>query len=180
MKKSFCLTLLLVSTNLLAAPHEGEHSASPVSLISSFVNLGIFLGFVIWKIKGPLRAHLTKKATDISSMVERANVKAKEAEMMMSAQQKKLAGVDSEIETIQKNAESEIERFEKNYSKETAEKIERLKVEAINKIEAEKKAILHNLNNQLIDEVITKAKSVVKNDKNINTKVSENLLKGLN
>lgn len=180
MKRSLLIAALLVSTNLLAASSEGGHHASATSLIAPIVNLSLLLGFLIWKLKGPLRAHLTKKATDISSMVERANVKAKEAEMMMANQKKKLAGVDSEVATIEKNANSEIERFEKMYSKETTEKIDKLKVEAVNKIEAEKKALLHSLNNQLIDDVISKTKTIVKNDKNLNTQVSENLLKGLN
>lgn len=178
MKKILALSILANSGLVLAAGGEGH--GSPVDLISSFVNLGILLGFLGWKLKGPANQHFSKKATDISDMVERANVKAKEAEMMMAEQQKKMANVDSEIATIQNSTKSEIERFEKNYSRETTEKIDKLKVEAVNKIEAEKRLLISELNSEFLDQVISTTKTTVKSDKSLNSQVTDALIKELN
>ena len=178
MKRIFALSILASSSLVLASGGEGH--GSPADLISSFVNLGLLLAFLIWKLKGPASLHFSKKATDISDMVESANVKAKEAEMLMAEQQKKMANVDNEILAIQNSTKSELEKFEKNYARETAERIDKLKVEAVNKIEAEKKLFISELNTEFLDQVISQTKMTVKSDKSLNTKVTDALIKELN
>lgn len=178
MKKVFALSILANSGLVIAAGGEGH--GSPADLISSFVNLGLLLGFLGWKLKGPATQHFSKKATDISDMVERANIKAKEAEMMMADQQKKMANIESEIAAIQNATKAELEKFEKNYSRETTEKIDKLKVEAVNKIEAEKKLYINELNSEFLDQVISTTKTTVKSDKSLNSQVTDALIKELN
>lgn len=170
--KKISLVLLLSASSAFA-------SGGASDLIAPAINIIILASFLIWKLKTPMSNMFKTKAQDIKDTLERAEIKAKEAEMMMDVQKKKLANLDNEINQINLDSDQEISQFEKNYSNETDEKSEKLKLDASAKIEAEKRALMNKLNTLLIDEVVAKTKSKLKSDSSLSEKATQNILQGL-
>jgi len=156
------------------AAGKGGHG-SVTDLIAPLVNVLLLAGFLIWKLKKPLSDYFTKQADEISNTLERASLKSKEAEVMLQAQMKKMAAVESETKEIVKQAQVDLKNYEKNYTREIEEKAGKLKMDATSKIEAERKLLINNLNSQLLDEVIAKAKSSIKTNKDHQSKVSHKM-----
>ena len=172
------LVVLTLSINAAYAAG-GDPHAGPGSLVSSFVNLGLLLGFLAWKLKGPLSNMFTNKSENVKSLIEKADAKAKEAEMMMQMQAKKMAGADAEVKKIAESTDEFISKFESTYKAEVEERIGYLKSDAENKIEAEKKQVVDTLNETLLEQVIANTKATLKNDSNLSSDVSKKLVEGL-
>ena len=170
------LVLLALSGTAYAS---GDSHGSPTDLIPSFFNVFLLGGFLVWKLKGVFKNHFETKSKSISEVMERANVKAKEAEMMMAMQQKKIDGMTEEISKINSDVTTDIEKFKNDYSKDVQDRIKKLKNDAAQKIESEKKELADELNETLVDSVIAKAKEVLKNDKSLNEKATSKILEGL-
>ena len=172
------LVLVLLSGSVMASS-DGEAHGSPSDLISSFVNVIILGAFLIWKLKGVFQKHFTNKSKEISEIMERASVKAKEAQMMMDMQKKKIENLKSEVSKINSDVDSDINKFKSNYSKEVSERIDKLKSDASSKIETEKQELANELNETLVDSVIAKAKEAIKKDSSLNSKAAASILEGL-
>jgi F0F1-type ATP synthase membrane subunit b/b' len=170
------LVLLALSSTVFAA---GDGHGSPSDLISSFFNVFLLGGFLVWKLKGVFKKHFTEKSESVSEIMERASVKAKEAEMMMQMQQKKIDGMTQEISKINSDVAVDVERFKNDYSKEVQDRITKLKNDAAQKIESEKKELANELNETLIDSVISKAKVALNKDKKLNEQATSKILEGL-
>jgi F0F1-type ATP synthase membrane subunit b/b' len=156
----------------------GAHG-SITDLIAPAVNVGILLGVLIWKIKGPLKAHFDSKSSEVENTLERASLKSKEAQMMLENEERKAANLANEIKAINEQTQSDILAYEKALSKESEEKSHKLKADANLKIQADKKAMLDELNTELLNQVIIKTKSTIKTNKDYQNKVSSKLLQGL-
>jgi F0F1-type ATP synthase membrane subunit b/b' len=157
----------------------GEHHGSVSDLIAPAVNVLILVGFLAWKLKGPLSAHFTKMAEDVSNTLERASLKSKEAKMMLENEQRKITGLSNEIKSINSQSENDITNFEKNLSAEVEDKSHKLKIDANSKIQADKKAMVDALNAELLDQVVKKTKATIKGNNDYQNKVSTKLLQGL-
>jgi F0F1-type ATP synthase membrane subunit b/b' len=157
---------------------DGGHG-SVTDLIAPAVNVTILASFLIWKLKGPLASFFNKKSDDVSNTLERANLKSKEAAMMLQNEEKKLANLQAEIKSINHQAELDVQHFEKNLAKEVEEKTHKLKTDATNKIAADKKAMVDELNAQLLDQVIKQTKETIKTNKDYQSKASSKLLQRL-
>lgn len=157
----------------------GAHHSSPTDLIAPAINVAILFGVLIWKLKGPMRDAFVAKSTEVANTLERASLKSKEAKMMLEGEERKMANLQNEIKTIHAQSETDVVTFEKNLSKETEEKSQKLKVDANSKIQADKKAMLDELNNELLNQVIQKTKTTIKTNKDYQSKVSTKLLQGL-
>jgi F0F1-type ATP synthase membrane subunit b/b' len=151
----------------------GGHGGSLLDLIAPSVNVGLLLGFLAWKLKGPLKDYFVKQSKEVGNTLERANLKSKEAKMMLEGEERKMA------KAIHQQAETDVLVFEKNISKETEDKTHKLKSDANSKIQADKKALMDNLNAELLNQVIKKTKSTIKTNKDYQNKVSTKLLQGL-
>ncbi|HXH75101.1 MAG TPA: ATP synthase F0 subunit B [Bacteriovoracaceae bacterium] len=158
---------------------DGAHHGSAADLIAPAVNVAILAGLLIWKLKGPLKSYFDKQADEVSNTLERASLKTKEAQMMMENEKRKLANLQQEVKQINAQSETDVLYFEKNLSKETEEKTHKLKTDANSKIQADKKAMMDELNAQLLDQVISQAKQTIKTNKEYQSKASAKLLKGL-
>lgn len=169
--------LLLLSGVAFAGGDSGH--AGPSSLIAPLVNVVILASFLIWKLKGPAKDFFTTKSTDVSNMMERAAIKAKEAQMLMAESKRKLEGAESEISKQKAESEAFINNFNTEYNKEVDERITELKSDAKNKIETEKNDLVSNLNNALLENVLLKAKDKLKNDKNLSDKATQNIIEGI-
>lgn len=149
------------------------------SLLWPLFNVTLLASLLFWKLKGPVKSFFKGKSESIAEIMERANVKAKEAEMMMQMQRKKIEGMEEEIKKIHTEAEAEIESFKTTYSKEVTERIEKLKSDAALKIDAEKRQLTDELNALLLDQVISKAKTTIKANSDLNQKATSKVLEGL-
>jgi len=175
MKLVIILSLLIeVAYANEGGSHDSHVGAS--SLISSFVNLGLLLSFMVWKLRTPMRNMFNKKAEDIKTLIDRSESKAKEAEMLMQAQAKKMAGADEEVKNIENGTDAFIKSFEDTYNKEVDERIVHLKLDAEQKIEAEKKDMITALNTSLLDQVIASTKKSLNADASLSSDASKKLL----
>ncbi|MBY0516075.1 MAG: ATP synthase F0 subunit B [Bacteriovoracaceae bacterium] len=164
------LGLSAIATDALASG--GGHKGHLTDLIAPLVNVAVLAGFLIWKLKKPMSEHFKKMSEEIENTLERASLKSKEAEVMLQAQKKKMANVEAEAKEIIRHAESEIKTYEKAYAREIEEKSFKLKTDATSKIEAERKAMIGALNATLLDEVIAKAKTTIKGNKDFQNQAS--------
>lgn len=159
--------------------HGGDHHVSITSLIAPTFNVALLLGVLIWKLKGPLAAHFASKSEQVANTLERANLKSKEAKMMLENEDRKRINLKNEIQSIQQQFENDVQTFEKNLHKEIESKTHKLKTDANLKIQADKKEMMDQLNAELLNQVIIKTKSTIKNNKEYQEKVSSKLLQGL-
>jgi F0F1-type ATP synthase membrane subunit b/b' len=168
--------LMILSSEAMAA---GNGHGSIMDLFAPTVNVSILIGVLIWKIKGPLKNYFITKSEDISNTMERASLKSKEAQLMYEGEKRKSEHLTEEMKSIQIDAEKDIQHFEKAISKETDDKIQKMKSDADSKIKADKKAVLDELNAELLNQVILKTKTTIKTNKDYQNKVSSKLLQGL-
>ncbi len=168
--------LVLAPTLLFAA---GSGHGSPTDLIPSFVNVFVLAALLIWKVGPVVVSYFNSQAEEVDTVMRRAETKAKEASEMMAVTSKKMANSDSEIATLKSNAKAQIEEFKTTYSDEVKNKIERLSKDAEQKIEAEKKNLSDSVNELLVAEVISKAKSKISSDSNLQSSSTQEILKGL-
>jgi F0F1-type ATP synthase membrane subunit b/b' len=176
---SFTVLFVLISGQALAAGQADGGHGSPKDLIAPAVNLFILFSVLIWKLKKPLSIHFTAKSDEVSSTLERASLKSQEAQMMLEMEERKKKNLDGEIKRIWSQVESDIASYEKTTTREVEEKIHKLKIDANSKILADKKDMLDKLNQELLDQVLSKAKYTIKTNKDYQTKVSGKLLQGL-
>jgi F0F1-type ATP synthase membrane subunit b/b' len=90
-----------------------------------------------------------------------------------------MMSLDSELKNIEAQAEADVLTFEKSLAKETEEKISKMKLDANSKVAADKKQMVDELNAELLEQVINKTKSTIKNNKDYQSKVSTKMLQGL-
>lgn len=159
--------------------HGAGHHSSITDLIAPVINVGILLGVLIWKIKGPLKAHFDNKSLEVQNTLERASLKSKEAQIMLEGETRKLSNLQNEMKAIEDQAKSDVLYFEKSTSKETEDKTHKLKSDANLKIQADKKAVMDDLHAELLNQVISKTKTTIKTNKDYQNKVSTKLLQGL-
>lgn len=173
MKINLFLVLALASPFVFAA------GKGPASLISNGVNVFLFLALIVYLASKKLPSFFNEKSENVSEMINRAESKAKEAQLMMEAQKKKTSGLNSEIDELQKDSEKLISEFETKYVSDVNERIEKLKEDAGQKIEAEKVEMLHDLNEDLLNLVINNAKAKIKANDSLAKSATENIIKGL-
>lgn len=174
--------VLLASATAIAsetAAHGAHHAPSATTLIAPAVNVLLLLGFLVWKLKKPLAESFTKKAEEVTNTLERASLKSKEAQMMLENEQRKVNNLSAEMKNITDSSDADVKTFEKALQKETEDKIQKLKVDASSKVAADKKAILDELNAELLNQVIAKTKTTIKTNKDFQSKASNKLLQGL-
>jgi F0F1-type ATP synthase membrane subunit b/b' len=181
MKIFIFLVSIIVSHQVLAAGGKVPQNWNEFfpSLVWPAFNVAVLASLLIWKLRTPARNYFNSRAETIANIMERAQAKAKEAEMMMQMQRKKLDGLESEIKKIHTEADVEIEKFKSSYQQEVDERISKLKTDASMKIEAEKKQLSEQLNTILLDQVIAKAKNTIRNDNDLNNKATSKILEGL-
>lgn len=178
MKIILTLVGLFIAKIALAAGdgHGGGHATD---LIAPAVNVLILIGFLVWKLKSPLKSHFTEKAESVENQMNSAEIKAREAQEMIDRAKNKMENLDQEIKSVEAATTEQIKEFESAYETETKAKIAKLSVDGAARVEAEKNAKLISLNEELIDKIIVDAKDLVKNDPARSQKVTEKLLQSL-
>lgn len=173
------LLIFLTSVTSVYAAGGGHASGDITDLIAPAVNVAILVGFLVYKLKSPLKNHYESKSTNVTETLERASTKAKEAKLKLEMHQKKLYAVEDERTEILTNAQKQVEDFEKNYKKEIIDKTEKLKADAAAKVEFEKNTLIQNLNEEFVEKMIAKVKSDVASDGSKQKKVTQNMISQL-
>lgn len=170
----YALLTALICSEVFAAGGGGHGHVS--DLLPNAVNLSLLIIILTVLLRKKLQAFFTDKSVLISDMVERAEIKAKEAQLMMEKQKKKIEGAEAEINKLKSEVDDQIKTFESEYSKEVDERIVKMKEDAGHKIEAEKVALLNALNSNLLDQVIVNAKKKIKSEGALKAKATETLI----
>lgn len=168
--------------NVLASEggaHGAHHAPSITTLFAPAFNVAILIGVLVWKLKDPLADYFTSKSNEVANTLERASLKSKEAKIMLEGEERKMANLANEVKSIHTQSENDVLSYEKNLSKETEDKTQKLKADANMKIQADKKAVMDELNAELLNQVIAKTKTTIKTNKDYQNKVSTKLLQGL-
>lgn len=164
--------LLLVSFNLFAAGGSGHIT----DLVAPFANFVMFAGILIYTLKDPIRNYFKNNADKVIETFERAQVKKQEADLKLSDAEVKMKNADKEVKEILTKADTDADNFKKDYKQEVVSKIEKLKVDSKNRVEAEKSALINEINNTLVNEVVAKAKHKVGADSTLRNKATSKLL----
>lgn len=172
--KSVLLLVLILFSGVAFAGGTG-----PGSLVAPAVNVTILVCALIYFLKTPAKAFFSNKSSSVSEMLERASSKAKEAEMMMEVQRKKAESSEQEIKKLEAEHADMINSFDKNYQKEVEERIVKMKEDANQKIESERKELVEELNANLLDLVVAKAKNQIKNNPTMAETATKNIIEGL-
>lgn len=167
-----------MATSGAAVAAGGAHGTA-MDLIPAFINISILFGILGFVLRKPVKAYYNSKSEEVSNILERASIKAKEAEMMMEAQRKKVESVAGEIEQLYKDTDERIATFKKDYASEVDNRIEKLKEDAAQKIEAEKAEQMNKLNSTFLDDVIEKAKAYIKKNPALGNEATDKVLEGL-
>lgn len=174
--KTLALLSLGLVGNALAA---GDGHGSPADLIAPAVNVTLLAALLGYKLKGPLSQYFVNLSKHVTDSIERASIKSQEAQMMLENEKRKQANLETELANIKNNALTDAQSYEKRIEIETESKIQKLKSDATLKINAEKKARIDSLNNELLEQVIKEAKTTIKTNKDYQNKASSKLIQGL-
>lgn len=182
----FFFTLIFSTFKVWAETHGGGHAAGAEahhpgmgSLIAPAFNFVVLFGFILYKSKAPMKKAFEQKAKKISEVLDRAGVKAKEAQVLLDLNNKKLSDVDHEAATIMKNTEEDVKRLALDSERDIKDKTEKMKSEAIARVEAEKKNMISELNKELINDVMKKTKALITSNsavqKSLNQKMAQEI-----
>lgn len=175
---AYAFIALGIATKASAAG--GGHGEAHLSdLIAPAFNVVVLFGVLIWATKDKLKSYFDSNAEEVKNTLERADIKAKEAALMLENQSRKMAALETEVKNIHGQSETDVVVFEKNLAQETQDKMAKMKVDANSKIVADKKQLMDELNAELLEQVVAKAKSTIKNNKDYQSKVSNKMLQGL-
>ena len=81
----------------------GGHHASITDLIAPLINVGILFGVLIYATKDKLKNYFIAKSEEVANTIERADIKSKEAQLMLDSQKRKMANLDFQMMMIETN-----------------------------------------------------------------------------
>ena len=96
--------------------HEGEGAHGEVKFLGlpiwiwKFVNMLLFLGFLVWVLKGPVAGAFAARSGAIKAAALEARDRRAKADQMANDIQKRLAQLESEVRAIHERAQQEGER----------------------------------------------------------------------
>ncbi len=170
------LVALITLVSTAYAGGSGAGHASVADLMWPAINFVLLASFLIWKVKKPLREMFEKNANDVKYIFEHAEKKDKEATIKLTALQEKMGNLEGEKNKIMKSAEKEADDFIAKAERESKDYLRRLEADSDSKLEHEKASRVAQLEENLVDEVIAKAKSKIGSDTSLSDKVSKKLI----
>lgn len=155
-----------------------HHEPSIFDLKYPLVNFIILLA-ILSKVLKPLREKFNKNADDVKSLMESAARNDKDAQEKLLQFQSKIKNIDSELIKITTDYQSDAAQFAKNQSNETQTTIARMKRDLENKLDGERKELIDELNNDLINKVVSSTQSTINSNKEFKTKATQKILSEL-
>ena len=178
MKNVFLFVSILVYSGVCLASESAGHG-SITDLIAPAINVVLLGGFLLLKIRKPLKNFFEDKSKKVSQLLDRAEVKSKEAQVMLEMYQKKMKEISKDIDEIYKEREDEVAVFAKNHREEVQNRVEQLKAETLQVIEAEKNTLVTKVNKALLDDVLNKAKNIIASNSQYKKSVTKRLLEDM-
>ncbi|MCF8058081.1 MAG: hypothetical protein K9K67_02200 [Bacteriovoracaceae bacterium] len=173
--KCLITLLVLLVTKITFAAGGGAHG-SVTDLLYPAVNFFILFFALLFLLKKPLREMFDKNAEDVTNLYEYADKRDKEAKIKLEMFQKKIENLESEKKKIIQNAEKEANDFVQRTKLESEEYLKRLERDSESKVLHEKSSLENRLKEDLVTEVIEKAKEKIKNDSGLNKKATNKLI----
>ncbi len=158
-----------------ASTGAGEHTPTPMDLVFPFVNFIILVGFLVLKMRKPLAIGFDKSSDEVKKLYSYAEEKDKEARLKLEMYQNKMKDLPGQEQKIRKEGEAEVNSFKTSLKMETEKTFERIKRDSLDRLEGEKKSLIKNLNAELLEDIIAKAKAKVNSDPALCTKLTNNL-----
>lgn len=181
MKSLVLIVALIVADVAIAGGGGGDHG--PVNwtkvVIYPLINFVVLFGALIFKLTKPISNSFTENSQNVEELFNHAEEKDKEAQHKYNEFKTKLDNVEGHAQKLLEDADKEIKTFDSTHTKEIEEAIVRLDKESKDKLEHEKKALMGEVNNQLLDLVVSKAKEAVQGDKGKQQKITSNLLSNI-
>lgn len=169
------ISILFFVQNALA--NEAEHHEPSIwDLKYPLLNFIIFASIIIWAVKKPLKEMFDKAAGDVVSQMNSAAEQSKDAQQKFNSFESKVKNLDSEIVKINQDYEEEAVRYSKLQAEETEAQIARLKRDVESKLAGEKKELMDNLNHEVLNLVVEKAKGTIKADSNSKKMATDKIL----
>jgi F-type H+-transporting ATPase subunit b len=174
---SFMFAALMSSVALAAG--DAHHEPSIKDLLAPAVNFIVLVGFLVWKLKTPMKDMFDKKAADVKSLMDSAAQKNRDAEERLKTLQAKMANLGSELTKIQNDYEGDVVNFTKVTAEETQATIARTKRDFENKLSGEKNELVEKLNEDLLDSVIAKAQQAISANSDMKTRATSKIVSEL-
>lgn len=118
----------------------------------------------------------TSWSKEVEENIQSASKKSQEAKLKLQDLEQKLKDADGEERKILGEAENQFDDFAKRSKKELEEKINRIKKDATTRAETERSQLVKKLNEDLVNEVIAKAKEAVSSDGANRSRATKKLL----
>lgn len=158
---NYSFMFIALTATAVAAGNGAHHEPSIKDLIYPAINFLLLAGFLVWKLKGPMKDMFDKKASDVQSLMTSAAQKNKDAEEKLKNLQSKMANLPAELSKIQKDYEGDVATFITTQAGETQSVIARSKRDYESKIEGEKNELVEKLNEDLLNSVIAKTQQTI-------------------
>jgi len=168
--------ILVFSSQAIAA---GGHG-SPFDLLAPAVNVLLLVGFLIWKLRGPVNNFFKSKAEEVKQTLEKAEIRAKEVEKLYREQKEKMDKLPQAITEAEQESVAEVANYKTELETNFKERLEDLNDEAKAKMNAQQSEALSELEELLLNEVIAKTKNQITSDAQLANNVNKNLLEGAN
>jgi F-type H+-transporting ATPase subunit b len=147
-------------TNWWTWDYKAKHLPPPFGF--ALVNFGIF-AFIMYRIGGkPLKNFIAQRHDSIKKDLEEASRLRKEAEAQLAEYQRKVAGVDAEIDALVKGIQKEAETEKERILAAAQAQAERLKADAEKQIGAEIARARLELRRGVIEAAIAAADAMLK------------------
>lgn len=176
MIKSMVVLVCLIIASTTFAAGNGGHGGSPMDLIAPFVNFVILFGFLFFVLKGKLKTLFASNAKEVQALYERAEMKDKEADLKLKHYQEKLTNFEGESQKIFKSMDDEANKFVTSLKEETEEELKKMELDSVKIIETERKSMLKEIETELLESVLLKAKDKIKSDTALRNKATDKLV----
>lgn len=171
--------LMAASTVAFAAGGSEGHEPSIKDLIYPAINFAIYAGGAIYLLKPILKNLFDKQADDVVSLMNSAEERSKDAKAKLATAESKMATLDSEVTRIKSEYKKYLEGFKVNASEETKSHIEKTGKDNSAKIEGEKKFLIEELNEELLNNVIAKTKTTINGNASLKANATKNIVSEL-
>ena len=175
----YSFMFIALTATAYAAGDGAHHEPSIKDLMYPAINFAVLAGFLIWKLKKPLSDMFTKQATEVESLMNSAAQKNKDAEERLKTLTAKMANLNAELAKIQSDYESDVATFTTTQAGETQATIARTQRDLEKKLEGEKKELLEQMNEELLNNVIAKTQQTINASTDMKNRATTKIVSGL-
>ncbi|HLE11932.1 MAG: hypothetical protein A2504_06525 [Bdellovibrionales bacterium RIFOXYD12_FULL_39_22] len=182
MQRNFILiiyTLLIQAAAYASSASTEGHTPSAGDLKWKFISFFIVFFFVGKFAKKLMKENFSKMHEIIKAKFDEAETKNKEAELKLKMFEEKLANLKNHVHLIQTDTNESIKQIDERVEVETKDRLHIIKRELEAKLASEKSYLERKMNQEIIEEVVGKAKEKIVRDGNTKAKVTQKLMAGI-